>query len=147
MKLMIRPSEASDAEVLSAISHASMTSAWKTDDFLSAIESDLAVVLTALADDEIAGYVVMYHAADEGEIPSVAVSLSHRRLGIGHALMTELFSQAADKKLTRIFLEVRKSNAPAIALYESFGFMCAGSRPNFYDNPREDALIYTTVIN
>ncbi len=142
----IRTSVTDDASILAEISKASMTSAWREKDFSDAMASDLAVCLTALADDEIAGYVVMYHAADEGEIPSVAVHEDHRRSGIGHALLTDLFARARTLGLTRIFLEVRASNAPAIALYEKHGFLCAGERKRFYTDPVEDALIYTTIL-
>ncbi len=142
----IRLSLPEDAAVLSEISLASMNSAWSMQDFLDAINGTQSVVLSAIVEDEIAGYMVMYHAADEGEIPSVAVKHSLRRTGVGHALMNELFSRARSLGLTRIFLEVRRSNAAAIALYESHGFLCAGERKRFYTDPVEDALIYTTVI-
>ncbi len=144
--MIVRPAQPDDAAALAEISGASMTSAWSAKDFSDAMESSLAVCLTALVDDEIAGYVVMYHAADEGEIPSVAVSSSHRKKGVGHALMTELFTRARTLALTRLFLEVRRSNTAAIALYESHGFLVAGTRKNFYTDPVEDALIYTTII-
>lgn len=144
--MIIRDAVVEDASVLAAISGASMTSVWHEGDFISAMESDLALCIVAALEDEIAGYVVMYHAADEGEIPSVAVRADHRRLGIGSALLAELFSRAAGLHISRIFLEVRKSNEPAIALYEKHGFLCAGSRPRFYSDPVEDALIYTTVV-
>ena len=144
--ISIRNSVIDDASVLAEISKASMTSAWSQKDFLDAMASDLAVCLTATDGDDIAGYMVMYHAADEGEIPSVAVHGDFRRRGIGHALMNDLFDRARSLGLTRIFLEVRRSNTPAIAYYESHGFLCAGERRNFYNDPVEDALIYTTLI-
>ncbi len=145
--MMVRSAIPGDAQILAEISKASMTSAWREQDFLDAMESDLAVCLTAVVDNGIAGYVVMYHAADEGEIPSVAVHSDFRRRGIGHALLEELFTHARTLGLTRIFLEVRRSNVAAIGLYESQGFILAGERKKFYDNPVEDALIYTTIIN
>ena len=144
--MVVRYSTAEDAGVLSDISQASMTSYWSRQDFLEAISGEHSLCLTALLDDDIAGYMVMYHAADEGEIPSVAVSLDHRRRGVARALMTTLFDEAKKLGLTRIFLEVRRSNAPAIGLYESFGFLCAGERRRFYSDPVEDALIYTAVV-
>ena len=143
----VRLSIADDAKPLSDISHASMTSAWSERDFLDAISGDHSVCLTAVADGIVAGYMVMYHAADEGEIPSVAVRETHRRSGVAKTMMTELFARARALGLTRIFLEVRKSNLPAIAYYESFGFLRAGERKSFYSAPVEDALIYTTVIS
>ena len=144
--ISIRNSVIDDASVLAEISKASMTSAWSQKDFLDAMASDLAVCLTATDGDDIAGYMVMYHAADEGEIPSVAVHSDYRRRGIGHALMTELFAHARTLGLSRIFLEVRASNEAAIELYKKHGFLCVGERKNFYSDPIEDALIYTTIL-
>ncbi len=147
-KADIRVSESliSEAKELSAISAASMTSAWSHSDFCDAIEGAHALCLSAYHKDALAGYVIMYHAADEGEIPSVAVKESVRRQGIGHALMEELFLRAKEKGISRLFLEVRERNKPAISYYESHGFLCAGRRPGFYSDPVEDALIYATMI-
>ena len=145
--MVVRYSTVEDAQVLSDISQASMTSYWSRQDFLEAISGEHSLCLTALLDDDIAGYMVMYHAADEGEIPSVAVSSDHRRRGVARALMTTLFDEAKRLGITRIFLEVRRSNAAAIGLYESFGFLCAGERRRFYSDPVEDALIYTALVN
>jgi ribosomal-protein-alanine N-acetyltransferase len=54
--------------------------------------------------------------------------------------MTELLRE---KQLGYLTLEVRPSNEPALKLYEAFGFRQVGRRPNYYKNPREDALLLT----
>ena len=69
---------------------------------------------------------------------NVAVADSHRRRGIARALVEELIRQLDAYQLT---LEVRASNSPAIALYESLGFVQVGLRKNYYRKPKEDALI------
>ena len=89
----------------------------------------------------IAGYVGMYQALDEGEITNVAVENDFRRRGIGRFLMEELQKRAAERGVTRIVLEVRASNAPAIRLYEQMNFCRIGTRKGFYDFPKEDADI------
>jgi ribosomal-protein-alanine N-acetyltransferase len=83
----------------------------------------------------------MYLAMDEGEITNVAVATSARRNGIGKALIRELTEKAARRGISRIVLEVRVGNRPAIALYERMGFRRIGTRKGFYDFPKEDADI------
>ena len=93
-------------------------------------------------DGEIAvGYVGYLGVIDEYEITNVATHPDHRRLGIGSALIGALVKKAKQNGVLRITLDVRESNAPAIALYEKFGFAPCGKRKNFYSNPREDALV------
>ena len=87
------------------------------------------------------GYIGMIASIDEGEITNVAVAAKSRRLGVGEALLNAVRQEATRRGLVRIVLEVRVSNAPAIGLYEKMGFSSLGIRRNFYDFPREDALI------
>ena len=69
---------------------------------------------------------------------NIAVADTHRRRGIARMLVEELIRQLDAYQLT---LEVRASNSPAIALYESLGFVQVGLRKNYYRKPKEDALI------
>jgi ribosomal-protein-alanine N-acetyltransferase len=89
----------------------------------------------------IAGYIGMYQAIDEGEITNVAVFEPYRKRGIGRALLKALAAGAGARGVSRIVLEVRVSNHPAIALYEQMGFRKIGTRKGFYDFPKEDADI------
>ena len=75
----------------------------------------------------------------EGYVTNVAVLCDYRRQGIAE----KLISRAMENDMDFITLEVRKSNAPAIALYEKAGFEAVGIRPKFYSNPDEDAVIMT----
>jgi ribosomal-protein-alanine N-acetyltransferase len=93
------------------------------------------------AQPAVAGYIGMYLAMDEGEITNVAVAASARKRGIGKALIRELVEKAARRGVSRIVLEVRVGNRPAIALYEQMGFRRIGTRKGFYDFPKEDADI------
>lgn len=89
------------------------------------------------------GYIGISHIIDEGYITNVAVLPEYRRRGVGRALLERVFSLARDEGLSFVSLEVRVSNAGAIALYEGLGFKEEGRRRDFYREPKEDALIMT----
>ena len=98
-----------------------------------------------VAEDEegnILGYAGLHVILDEGYIDNVAVERDARRHGVASALL-DVFCRFGAAKLAFLTLEVRASNAPAIALYEKYGFQRAGLRPKYYDKPREDAVIMT----
>ena len=85
-------------------------------------------------------------AADEGYISNVAVDPEHRRQGIGGALIAELVRRAQERSLVFLTLEARESNAPARALYAQHGFSDVGVRKNYYEKPREDAILMTLFL-
>ena len=72
---------------------------------------------------------------------NIAVAPEYRKQGIGKALIEALMEYLRQKKVIALLLEVRVSNASAIALYQKMGFEQVGRRPKYYRNPREDALI------
>ena len=72
---------------------------------------------------------------------NVAVLPAFQGRGIASALLKELLSLGEAMGFTDFTLEVRVGNAPAIHLYEKFGFVSEGIRPGFYRNPAEDAMI------
>lgn len=97
-------------------------------------------------DGRTAGYVGCQTVLDEGYITNVAVSPDFRRQGIARALIAELTAKAGENKLAFVTLEVRESNAPAIALYTGAGFVPVGKRKNFYSNPAENAVLMTISL-
>ena len=92
------------------------------------------------------GYAGLLVAADEGYITNVAVFPPYRRRGVAGKLLDVFLRFARANHLAFLTLEVRPSNAAAIALYTRFGFREAGRRRNYYDLPREDALILTRTF-
>ena len=116
---------------------------WSENLFRFALDSPNSTILLAEgADGTLLGYAVLYTVLDEGNLDNIAVAPEFRRQGVADALLSALAGFAREH-LARLMLEVRASNAPAIALYEKFGFRQAGLRPNYYHTPREDALIMT----
>ena len=104
----------------------------------SELTNKLALWLVAVEDGVVAGYVGSQTVLQEADMMNIAVADTHRRRGIARMLVEELIRQLDAYQLT---LEVRASNAPAIALYEKLGFTQVGLRKNYYHKPKEDALI------
>ena len=87
------------------------------------------------------GYAIVSRYVDAWHVMNVAVSPSHRRLGVATALLERLFEVTAGDARRGYTLEVRVSNADAIRLYERLGFEARGIRRGYYTDNREDALI------
>lgn len=92
-------------------------------------------------DGQTVAFCACWHLVDELHINSVAVAPDRRRQGIGSELMRGVLAAARAEGAVRATLEVRRSNEAARALYERLGFVVEAIRPDYYTNPREDALI------
>jgi len=116
---------------------------WSAEMIREELDGNLCRMFVAEGDGQVIGYAGVQMILDEGYITNVAVSAESRRNGIGRALVGAMVDEAKARKLSFITLEVRASNAPATALYESFGFKEEGVRPKYYKNPVEDARLMT----
>ena len=94
----------------------------------------------------IAGYIVARESAGELHINNVAVRDQYRRRGIGSALLTRIMEAARRLKVQVAFLEVRSGNLAAQALYEKIGFKAIARRPDYYSDPREDAVVMSLTL-
>ena len=103
-------------------------------------EGGFGVVLFDDAENVLA-YGGMLTVLDEGQITNIATHPDYRRRGCGACVLQTLIEQARARGLSTLSLEVRESNAAAIALYQRFGFEIVGKRNHFYTAPREDALV------
>lgn len=95
---------------------------------------------------KVLGYVGMMYVLDEGYISNVAVAGECRRQGLADALISALLDRAGRLELAFVTLEVRCGNAAAIALYTKHGFLPVGRRKNYYDLPKEDAILMTCFL-
>jgi len=115
---------------------------WSRDMLADELSNKHAKYYVAVTEDgRVAGYIGMHVVLDEGYITNVATAPEFRRQGIAKALITKVLEYCRSKGMIYITLEVRESNAGAIALYESFGFRKIGKRADYYQKPLEDALI------
>ena len=116
---------------------------WSEATFEDVLYSPNAAALLALGEDGgLLGYAVLSTVLDEGNLDNIAVAPDARRQGVADALLAALTGFGREH-LARLMLEVRASNAPAIALYEKHGFAAVGRRKNYYDAPKEDAILMT----
>ena len=94
----------------------------------------------------IAGYIVARESAGELHINNVAVRDQYRRRGVGSALLGRIMDTAKRLKVQVAFLEVRSGNQAAQALYEKIGFRAIARRPDYYSDPREDAVVMSLTL-
>jgi [ribosomal protein S18]-alanine N-acetyltransferase len=123
-----------------AIERRSFPTPWSLAMFVLELSKASGICLAALDGDELVGYSVCSRYDTVWHLMNVAVDPDRRREGIAAALLQALFDEA-DTPGEQYTLEVRPSNAAAIALYESFGFKRAGLRKGYYHDNKEDALI------
>lgn len=119
---------------------------WTKEQLLTQLPDERHVFITAVHKGKTVGYVGMMYVLDEGYISNVAVSPDYRRKGIGDRLIESLLGRADELELSFVTLEVRVSNAAAIALYEKHGFVKVGQRKNYYDLPKEDAILMSKFL-
>ena len=117
---------------------------WTLDQLRSQLSDDRHVFLAAVdAGGTVLGYVGMMFVLDEGYISNVAVAPDFRRQGVADALISALMTRAEELNLAFVTLEVRAGNEPAKSLYAKHGFVPVGRRKNYYDLPKEDAILMT----
>jgi ribosomal-protein-alanine N-acetyltransferase len=114
---------------------------WSVNSIMSEVNNPLSCWFVAVDADQVVGYIGSQSVLGWADMMNLCVSPAYRRQGIGEKLTAELERQLKENEATCLTLEVRVSNAPAIALYEKMGFQQVGKRPRYYEKPREDALI------
>ena len=117
---------------------------WSADAVRSTLKAEQNYFVTA--NDGSVGFAAASLAFDTADILDVAVIPEMRGRGIARAMLTMLLRTLKEKGAASVYLEVRASNAPAIALYTSLGFKEYGVRKNYYTSPREDAALYVLAF-
>jgi ribosomal-protein-alanine N-acetyltransferase len=114
---------------------------WSRSMFASELAKPSSICLGAFDGERLAGYLIVSRYVDAWHVMNVAVDPDFRRRGIARTLLEELFALTLDDGRRGYTLEVRVSNAGAIALYEQLGFHSSGIRRGYYTDNREDAMI------
>lgn len=143
MNYHLTPMTAELIPQIAALEKTCFSHPWSEEQLREELWNDSAVIIAAVGDEgTVLGYAGLQTVLDEGYITNVAVSPAFRRQGVAGELLAA-FVRFGRAKLAFLTLEVRSSNAPAIALYGKYGFLEAGRRKNYYDDPKEDAILMT----
>ena len=144
MQVRIVPMNADHLDELVELERICFSTPWSRNMLAEELDNACSAFLVAVdANDKVVGYAGLQVVLDEGYIANVAVFPECRRQGIAGKLLQVFMDFAEANRLAFLTLEVRASNQAAIALYESRGFLEVGRRKNYYEHPKEDAIIMT----
>ncbi len=139
--IQIREMQIDDLEQVMEIENESFSVPWTETGFFTFLIRNDTLFLVAEEEGRIQGYAGMVMVPEDADITNIAVRKDQRGKGIGRMLLDAVITESGKHGVRNIFLEVRVSNAPARALYEHAGFTCEGIRKNYYEEPKEDAII------
>lgn len=141
MKIHIRKLAPEDCSALAEIDRQAFTEPLSEQGFMREYSNERSYTLVAVCDEKIIGYCNLWNICGEVTLNNIAVREDLRGEGVGSYLLEKALAHFSDCDF--ITLEVRKSNAAAIGLYEKYGFKTVGERKDFYRLPTEDALLMT----
>jgi ribosomal-protein-alanine N-acetyltransferase len=131
-----------DVEAVVSIEAAAFATPWSVQTFAALLARPRAEMqVLEVPDDGVVGYAILWCVLDEGELANIAIREDYRGRGLGARLLDEVVEVARGRGVRSIVLEVRESNSTARELYRSRGFGEVGRRRDYYDDPREDALV------
>jgi len=137
----ILPMNDSHVAQVAALERECFTVPWSENSIRTELSNPLSYWLVAAEGGTVVGYVGSQSVMGEADMMNIAVLPTQRRSGIAQRLVEALVTALRGQDVCSLTLEVRASNEPAKALYEKLGFSMIGRRPNYYRNPKEDALI------
>lgn len=152
--VLILDFEENYADEILQIQAATGLSFWSKNDYLNELErADSVFKIAQNTDKKIIGFALVRllvgdsnSSFDSAEILNIAVRRSFQKQGVGQMIFNEILRELESKKIAEIWLEVRESNAEAIAFYQKNGFEMRFERKNYYQNPVENALIFQRLI-
>ena len=144
MPVRIVPMTSEHLDAVAELERTCFTVPWSRNMLAEELDNALSAFLVALDESgRVVGYAGLQVVLDEGYITNVAVRPDCRRCGIAGKLLDVFERFAAGNRLSFLTLEVRESNYAAIALYGRHGYRGVGRRKNYYEHPKEDAVIMT----
>ena len=140
--ISVRKADEKDIPKIASIENLNFSMPWSENAIKESMERDT-VFLIAQKEGSVIGYMGLTCIIDEGYVTNIAVNKDFRKSGAGTLILNKAIDLARDKGLSFISLEVRASNKNAISLYNRLLFKEEGLRRNFYEKPKEDAIIMT----
>ncbi len=142
----IRPRKAVDLAAVARMELATFSTPWREDTFHSLLERPGVELWVAELEGEVAAYAVLWCILEEGELANIAVRDDLRGRGIGSVLLGRILVVAETSGVRSLYLEVRESNRSARRLYAARGFVEIAVRRDYYNNPRENALVLKKTL-
>jgi ribosomal-protein-alanine N-acetyltransferase len=143
-EIAIRSLSFGDLPQVIAIERRAFPNPWSLSMFVLELSKPSGIALAAVIHGQIVGYLICARYDEAYHVMDIAVDPDHRRRGAAAALISALIARAGED--ANYTLEVRVSNAGAIALYERHGFRAVGTRPRYYADNGEDALIMWRAV-
>ncbi len=140
VNLCFRPRASGDVAGAAAV-EAAAADGWSAAGIAAALASPAARCWVAAQGPTVLAFAAFTLAADEANLDALSVASAARRQGLARGLLTAALAALRAEGAAVCYLEVRRGNAPARALYAGLGFAEAGLRRNFYSAPREDAVL------
>jgi [ribosomal protein S18]-alanine N-acetyltransferase len=147
--IRVRDAELADLDAIMALELATFPAdAWSRDLMATELASPHTAYIVVESSDELVGYAGLSAptGAGQGDIQTIAVDSTHRRLGIGTVLMRQLLAAARARGAHEVFLEVRADNPGAEELYRRHGFARIGVRPRYYQPDDVDAVVMRLTL-
>ena len=141
MNLTFREMKPEDADAVEAVEKACFAIPWSRESFWKEAANENTCYLLALDGEQVIGYAGCWISFEEAQVTNIAIAPDYRGQKVGTRLMAELIRLVKERGVTAMTLEVRPSNAPALALYHHYGFREAGRRKGYYSDNGEDAII------
>ena len=139
--IRIRKMSTEDLAEVARIEKETFSLPWSQQGFADSLAQENTCYLVAYKEEKLVGYCGFLQVLDEADITNVAVDGTCRKCGVGEKMLLELMKAGEDRGVRAFTLEVRESNQAALALYQKMGFEACGVRKNFYDFPKENAVI------
>ena len=144
MHVRIVPMNGDHLDEVAELERICFSTPWSRNMLAEELDNACSAFLVAVdANEKVVGYAGLQVVLDEGYIANIAVFPEHRRKGVAGQLLQVFMNFAEADRLAFLTLEVRASNQAAIALYANRGFEEVGRRKNYYEHPKEDAIIMT----
>lgn len=138
-----RKARPGDVDAIMELQQTSEPNPWSKGAWETLLQPSPTMVRVAEQQGQMVAYAAYRSIPPEAELLHIAVAQTHRRQGIARGFLIAVQTELQACGIRTIHLEVRKSNQAAIRLYQSLSYKASGQRRDYYQNPREDAILMT----
>ena len=142
----IRQMTEADVAAVAALEGENFSRPWSYDAFFKTLSDENYIVMIAKETDALLGYCVLLCTGEEADITNVCTAPAARGMGVATMMLTALMDAGKSRGVTEFFLEVREGNVPARSLYTKLGFEEIGLRKNYYEEPKEHAVLMKYMV-